>query len=107
MEIKDFKLELDWIDRYCPNEWKFHYDFMYDFVTGLLGGGLFPIVNLDSPVYYGCDGTARCDGFYINGDKCMFIDRSFKGEKVKELGFLPYRALRESIERLFDLKYHF
>ena len=51
---------------------------MYDLIKGFIGGGIFPIVNLDSPVYYGCDGIARCDGFLIEGDKCMFIDRSLE-----------------------------
>ena len=107
MDLDDFKLDLEWTDRYCPDIWELYYDYMYSLIYGLIGGSLFPVVNLDSPVYYGCDGTARCDGFYIKGDKCMFIDKSFNGERRKDIDFLPYRALRECIERLLELKYYF
>lgn len=107
MDLNDFKLDLEWTDKYCLGNWESYYDYMYGLIYGFIGGNLFPIVNLDRPVYYSCDGTARCDAFYIEGDKCMFIDRSFNGEKSKDIGFLPYRALRECIEMLLDLKYYF
>lgn len=109
MEIKDFKLELDWIDKYCPTERKFYYDFMNDLIAGFIGGGLFPIIELDSPVYYN-GGKFRCDAFYLKDGKCRVIEREYgeNGDEFdKDLNFIPYMALRESINKILELKYHF
>ena len=82
------------------------YDRLYRLVVDIIGGGLFPLVELDNPLYYGIDGSARCDSLYIYGGECYFIDNSFSGNRRNPINILPFHVITGVVKRLLNLEYH-
>ena len=82
------------------------YNRLYRLVVDIIGGGLFPVIELDSPIYYGIDGSARCDSLYVYGSECYFIDNSFGINRCNPIHILPFNIVKRVVKSLLNLEYH-